>query len=403
MFLEGLITSLPSTQTGSISNEFGCIMLENNIETSNITITPATQNCHMDINHYFSDNILYIIVLIQKNNKKHQNINTQTNTTDTTTSLQATKYTINYGNGNCNIELSSMKYNLYIMNKSNASINKKFKKQYLTQLDTITNCSKTNTLFLLDSKIFFNIDHNGDIIYYPDSIEQYTITPNPEKTVYNSNLSSKTIANYFNEEDNEQDNEQDTSFTDLKTLLDKHGYSEFPSRNISSNISIITNSYVLNELPLSLNLSNNSNGYCQVSNVNVSNSSNGSNVLFGISNLLNWFNPWSYYSSNTSSETTQPLQNTQTTLQNSQGSVIEVDPVKYYICSKSMNIIKVTSISSSIKVLRPKLLDIPIQIENIKIDDLENIIIEGKNAEINKKMSIQFNKFMLNQTKQIVS
>jgi hypothetical protein len=68
-----------------------------------------------------------------------------------------------------------------------------------------------------------------------------------------------------------------------------------------------------------------------------------------------------------------------------------------------MNIIKVTSTSSSVKVLRPKLLDIPIQIENIKIDDLENIIIEGKNAEINKKMSIQFNKFMLNQTKQIVS
>ena len=403
MFLEGLITSLPSSQTGSITNDFGCIMLENNIETSNITITPTIQICNMDINHYFSDNILYIIVIIQKNTKKHQN--TQPHTPNTPN----TKYIINYGN--CNIELSSMKYNLYIMTKSNASINKKIKKQCLTPLNTLLNISNTNSLFLLDSKIFFNIDHNGDIFYYPDSIEQYNITPNTETTIYNSNLSSKNIADYFNEE-NTSTTIPITTPTDFKTLLDKHEYIEIPSSNISSNISI-TNSYLLNELPnLSLHLSNNSNGFCQLSNVNVSNGSNGSNVLFGISSLLNWFNPWSYYSnqstnnttsSNAISATTQTKQNTQTTLQNSQSPVLEGEPVKYYICSKSMNIIKVTSISGSVKVLRPKLLDIPIQIENINIDDLENVIIEGKNTEINKKMSIQFNKFMLNQTKQIVS
>jgi hypothetical protein len=399
MFLEGLITSLPSSQTGSITNDFGCIMLENNIETSNITITPTNQICHMDINHYFSNNILYIIVIIQKNNKKQQNTqqNTQPNTQPNT------KYIINYGN--CNIELSSMKYNLYIMTKSNASINKKIKKQCLTPLNTLLNISNTNSLFLLDSKIFFNIDHNGDIFYYPDSIEQYTISPNTETTIYNSNLSSKKIADYFYEDDTST-TIPITTPSDFKTLLDKHEYIEIPSSNISSNISI-TNSYLLNELPnLSLHLSNNSNGFCQISNAN---GSNGSNVLFGISSLLNWFNPWSYYysqstnnttSSNAISETTQNTQTTQTILQS---PVLEGEPVKYYICSKSMNIIKVTSISSSVKVLRPKLLDIPIQIENIKIDDLENVIIEGKNTEINKKMSIQFNKFMLNQTKQIVS
>jgi hypothetical protein len=387
MFLEGLIISLPSNQTNSITNEFGCIMLENNIETSNITIKPINKFCYMDINHYFSNNILYIIVIIQKHNKKTQNTYTTTTTTTTTTSQ---KYTIHYGNGNSNIELSNMKYNLYIMNKSNASINKKNKKQCLKLLDTLPNMYNTNSLFILDSKIFFNIDNNGDIVYYPDSIEKYIIN-SEAKTIYNSNLSSTTITNYFNEEDTTIN-----TLTDLKTLLNKHEYTEISTSNIS-----ITNSYVLNELPLSINLSNNSNEYCQVSNVTCS---NGSNVLFGISNILNWFNPWSYYTSNTISnslQTTQTPQNIQYTVKDYNISVLEDEPIKYYICNKNMNIIKVTS--NSVKVLKPKLLDIPIQIENMKIDELENVIIEGKNAEINKKISIHFNKFMLNQTKQIVS
>jgi hypothetical protein len=402
MFLEGLITSLPSPQTNPNTCENGYITLENNTETSNITITPTTILTHIDINHYFSDNILYIIAIIQKYNKKHSN-----------TLLSPVKYTINYGNhiSNTNIELSSMKYNLYILNKSNASINKKIKKQCLTPLDTLSN--KNNSIFLLDNKIFFNIDHNGNILYYPDSIEQYSIYPN--NTIYNSNLSNKTLANYFNSNDDENNTSPIKTINDFQTMLDKHNYIQIQSSNIS-----ITNSYLLNELPhitCTSNTCNTTINENENKNENTADINNGSKVLFGISSLLNWFNPWSYYSSNT---TTTQIKNTETT-HTEQDTIqtlglqppleipvkVAVKPVeigdKYYICSENMNIIKVISSSNKVKILRPKWLDIPIQIENMRTDELENILIEGKNTEINKNMIIQFNKFMLYQSKKIVS
>ena len=147
---------------GAINNISGDILkyLKENIIKSDSIINDVekslvTINICVDMELYYSikGDVLNILILSKKEKNKSQ------------LPIEYKTLTISY--------VGCSKYILINLQKNNTLISKKVKKNIL---ENIYQFNQSNTLYGFNNSVFLNIDANGCIYYYPDSIEIYTIS-----------------------------------------------------------------------------------------------------------------------------------------------------------------------------------------------------------------------------------
>lgn len=305
-----------------------------------ITLTATT-----DI-YYYANNSTNIselhIVLIAKKDKKL-----------TSSPLSIEHKIVNIPYGECT------KYVLLNLRSTQTAIGKKVKK---TLLDYIPlNFATSTTLYSFNNSNIVNIDGNGYISYYPDTMEIYDIN---------------TISNFI---EKEYPKSNKTFLPSLESILEGFNYKP-------ANINLNSNTYILDNLELSSS--------------NTTTNTHTSNIISTLGNIISWFNPLSYYSSNPSNDK-ENISNTDNKIPIS---------TKYYIAennvSNSTNSTNSTHIikleNNKIKVLRPQPMMFPIYIENITLNEQENIIFTGKINDIGKHINIKYNKFLHNPSIEIL-
>jgi hypothetical protein len=295
---------------------------------------------------YYSTNIL--------ENKIHIVFMTKKDKKLTSSPLSLEHKIVNIPYGECT------KYVVLNLRSTQTAISKKVKK---TLLDYIPlNLATPTTLYMFNNSNIVNIDGNGYISYYPDTMEIYDIN---------------TISNFIGKE---YPKSNKTFLPSLESILEGFNYKQV-------NINLNSNTYILDNLELS------SSNTTTKTNSNTNSNSNTNNIISTLSNLISWFNPLSYYSSTTS--------NDKENISNTNGNVAIPISTKYYIAesnitsiSNSLHIIKLEN--NKIKVLRPVQMLFPVYVENISLDNHENIILTGKINDIDKHISITYNKFLHN-------
>lgn len=304
---------------------------------------------------YYSTNILenkIHIVFMTKKDKK---------TTAISASLSLEHKIVNIPYGECT------KYVLLNLRSTQTALGKKVKKTLLDYIPlNLATPTTPTTLYMFNNSFLVNIDGNGYISYYPDTMEIYDIN---------------TISNFIGKE---YPKNNTTFIPSLESILEGFNYKQV-------NINLNSNTYILDNLELSSsNTTTKNNSYTN---------SNTNNIISTLSNLISWFNPLSYYSGNTS--------NDKENISNTNGNVAIPISTKYYIAennitsiSNSLQIIKLEN--NKIKVLRPLPMMFSIYIENITLDEQENIIFTGKINDIDKHISITYNKFLHNPSIEIL-
>jgi hypothetical protein len=328
----------------------------------------ANANTNDNAKDNTNDSILTIIILNKMNSKGKQKENI----------LEEEEKTIIIPYGICS------KYLLLNRYISQSLLSKKVKKNNLTNIyQNIYQYNSENVdengsrvLYKFNDCIFITLDANGYINYYPDSIEIYDI---------------HTITNFI---EKEHSNSNKTYLPYLEAFLETFNY-------IPIDTNMKPNSYILDILDINnlhnTNTNNNNNNNTNTSNSNSNDNSiielNESGIISKIGNIINWFNPFSYFS------TTQliTLQNIDTEAKQNPNP----NP-KYYVSSmtKDLKVIKLEK--DKIKVLRPKPMLFPVYIDNINMDELNNIIFSGKINDIDNNISIKYNKFLINPIIEII-
>lgn len=301
---------------------------------------------------YYSTNILenkIHIVFMTKKDKKTTAISSSLSP------LSLEHKIVNIPYGECT------KYVVLNLRSTQTAISKKVKKTLLDYIPlNLATPTTPTTLYMFNNSFLVNIDGNGYISYYPDTMEIYDIN---------------TISNFI---EKEYPKNNTTFIPSLESILEGFNYKQV-------NINLNSNTYILDNLELS---SSNT-----TTKTNSNTNSNSNNIISTLSNLISWFNPLSYYSSTTSNE--------KENISNTNGNVAIPISTKYYIAesnitsiSNSLHIIKLEN--NKIKVLRPVQMLFPIYVENIILDNHENIILTGKINDIDKHISITYNKFLHN-------
>jgi hypothetical protein len=336
------------------------INIINSFDKSLLTITlPIDTEIYNSIDN---NNILNIITLSKKYKKNKQN--------QALLPLSKEFKILNIPYNDC------IKYRLLNLYSAPSSISKKLKKSLLdyikfniisntTTTETSNIDNKFNNVYIFNNLVLMNIDDNGFISYYPDTMEIYDI----------SNI-TKFI-------ETEYPNINKTYLHTLENILETFEYKQI-------NLNLNSNSYILDNLELST--------------ININTTNNG--IISTLGNIINWFNPL-YYFYNTKPTTDNNINNTniieQTqTIPNNLCNNLDI---KYYIptynsnsntetANNAIHIIKL--VNNKIKILRPQQMMFPIYIENITNDINENIIIKGKINNDDKYISITYNKFLHN-------
>ena len=341
MIIQGDIIIVSNSNVFNKNKELNIIDIIDIIDKSLLTITLPLDN---EIYYSIDNKILNIIILAKKDKKL------------TSSPLSIETKIVNIPYGECT------KYVLLNLRSTQTAISKKVKK---TLLDYIPlNLATPTTLYMFNNSNIVNIDGNGYISYYPDTMEIYDIN---------------TISNFIGKE---YPKNNTTFIPSLESILEGFNYKQV-------NINLNSNTYILDNLGLSSsNTTTNTN-----SNNNSNSNINTNNIISTLSNLISWFNPLSYYSSTTS--------NDKENISNTNGNVAIPISTKYYIAesnitsiSNSLHIIKLEN--NKIKVLRPVQMLFPVYVENISLDNHENIILTGKINDIDKHISITYNKFLHN-------
>ena len=320
-------------------------------------------NANAKDNANANDSILTIIILNKMNSKGKQKENI----------LEEEEKTIIIPYGICS------KYILLNRYISQSLLSKKVKKNNLINIyQNIYQYNGENidenvsrVLYKFNDCIFITLDTNGYINYYPDSIEIYDI---------------HTITNFI---EKEHSNTNKTYLPYLEAFLETFNY-------IPIDTNMKPNSYILDILDIN-NLhntnANNNNTNTSNSNGNSITELNESGIISKIGNIINWFNPFSYFS------TTQSI--TQQNIDTEAKQNPNPNP-KYYVSrmTKDFNVIKLEK--DKIKILRPKPMLFPVYIDNINMDELNNIIFSGKINDIDNNISIKYNKFLINPIIEII-
>ena len=342
-----------------------------NTNTTN-TNDNANANTNDNTKDNTNDSILTIIILNKMNSKGKQKENI----------LEEEEKTIIIPYGICS------KYILLNRYISQSLLSKKAKKNNLINIyqniyqyngeNVDENVSRV--LYKFNDCIFITLDANGYINYYPDSIEIYDI---------------HTITNFI---EKEHSNTNKTYLPYLEAFLETFNY-------IPIDANIKPNSYILDILDINNLHNTNTNNNTNTSNSNSNSNSNDngncnsiaelneSGIISKIGNIINWFNPFSYFS------TTQSI--TQQNIDTEAKQNPNPNP-KYYVSrmTKDFNVIKLEK--DKIKILRPKPMLFPVYIDNINMDELNNIIFSGKINDIDNNISIKYNKFLINPIIEII-
>lgn len=332
MIIQGDIINVSNSNVFNKNKELNIIDI---IDKSLLTITLPLDN---EIYYSIDNKILNIIILAKKDKKL------------TSSPLSIETKIVNIPYGECT------KYVLLNLRSTQTAIGKKVKK---TLLDYIPlNLTTSTTLYSFNNSNLVNIDSNGYISYYPDTMEIYDIN---------------TISNFI---EKEYPKSNKTFLPSLESILEVFNYKP-------ANINLNSNTYILDNLELSSS--------------NTTTNTHTSNIISTLGNIISWFNPLSYYSNNPS--------NDKENISNTDSNILISG--KYYIAennvsnsTNSLHIIKLEN--NKIKVLRPQPMMFPIYIENITLDEQENIIFTGKINDIGKHINIKYNKFFHNPSIEIL-
>jgi hypothetical protein len=290
--------------------------------------------------------------------------------------------------GNCS------KYVLLNLQKVQSLLSKKVKKNNLQNIYQFENKSASGILYKFNDSIFITLDANGYINYYTDSMEIYDI---------------HSIANFIEQE---HPNSNKTYLPTLESILETFNYIPIDA-NMNSNAYIL-NSLDINNLHTATNYITPSAITCAVSNSNSNSNSNiasasafdlnESGIISNIGNIINWLNPFSYFTTTQHQSQAQPMtiQNTniESTIEESNKKKVSEtakSKAKYYVASSNVNNAMVIKLEKDkIKILRPKPMLFPVYIDNINLDELGNIIFSGKINDTDKYITIKYNKFLIN-------
>jgi len=342
----------------------------NDVEKSLITISICVNN---ELYYSINGEVLNILILTKKDKVK-----SQLSVPELPELPEHKTYTISYNSG-CS------RYVLFNLPKNNALISKKVKKNIL---ENVYQFNQSNILYAFNKSVFLNIDANGYIYYYPDTVEIYDI---------------HNIANFI---ENEHSNINKTYIPSLESILESFNY-----KLINTNMN--SNSYILENLDIDKTII--------MSNANIELNKQNS-IISTISNMINWFNPFAYYNnSNTTAITTSAntisanttnntdVINTVICNKNTSNIIVNVSEnqtpsqsvPKYYVSenTKSSNPLDLKIIkleNDKIKILKPVPMLFPVYIENIEGDNFNNIILTGKINETDNHISIKYNKFFVN-------
>ena len=397
MFLSGEIINITSDLTKYIAtnkntknakhtnNSNNIYLISNIVDKSQITITISTDsdiyyssNSAQDNSTQDNNEVLTIIILNKINKKRKQDKRDKNILEDEKT------ITIHYGN--CS------KYVLLNLQKIQSLLSKKVKKNNLQNVYQFENKIASDILYKFNDSIFIALDANGYINYYTDSMEIYNI---------------HTIVNFITQE---HPNSNKTYLPTLESILEAFNYIPIDA-NMNSNAYIL-DSLDINNLHNATPSTTSPTNTFEVSNSNITSELNTSGIISTIGNIINWFNPFSYFT------TIKPItiQNTNAnanididtnieanieanTEESNQEEVTAKAKAKYYVASNSStssNAMVIKLENDKIKILRPKPMLFPVYIDNINLDELGNIIFSGKINDTDKYITIKYNKFLIN-------
>jgi hypothetical protein len=396
MFISGDILNIKS----DINNNFVKInekKMEMVIKLPKTSSIGNTQNDIDNILHYYVDDLTKILnIFIISKNKLIQNYLKSNKIFYPDINTNYSETIINY-NG-CN------KYSINVLNYNYASISKKIKKNGLVK---ICNLDNDNILYSFENKFFIIVDNKGTFKYYPDSLEIYT-----PQTI-NIFLDKEGYSNYLIEELHHM--LQCYNYNTISINIDKSAYFisdiTFPKQYNGYNSNHNSNN----------NENNNDNNYGNndvVNNNSICNTENQKNSFtYGIGSIFSWINPWAYSYSYLNYKNNCKNDNNISNIEYSQSNnstspsnkdiqyFIHNSKIKSYNKNQNYHIIKYTKPEQSdkpssdlptIKLLRPQLLDFPIHITDISVDNNNNLIINGNIEENSDQIEIIFNKFLLN-------
>lgn len=225
------------------------------------------------------------------------------------------------------------RYKLLIVNENPASMSKNVKKNMLELVQS------NSMLYKFRDEILMIIGDNGVIKYYPDSLE-----------IYDDKNISCFLEKYISTQVNTN---TCLCVKDMILEMDKLGFQK------------ITN---LRNTAYSLDTST----FMDISLVNQSRSM--------VNRVISWLNPFAYYGNG-----------------NNTGVNSRIDKVEYYILPLSIlisNLVIVKIYDNKMKVLTPVILNVPIHVQSIESDVVNNIVFKGKINDV--EVDVKYNKFMVN-------
>ncbi len=381
------------------SSEF--IAFKNNLDEKQLTISiSAVIADSIDIYNVITDNVLNVYIL-HNMKKAKKNL-------DSKDEEQNKELVINYKD--------VVDYKIILAVKGVANVSKTLKKNKLQMIKCL---DEKRTLYKFMNKYFLVIDSNGILYYYPDSITIESLIPWIETSI------NKT---------------KHAQFLDNNMTLEKY---LFINNFILLDCNLDTVSYELCDIMKdcsffanNVNASINSNNvFNLVGNNNTQDSINSNTSPYAsystLGYILSWLNPLAYYTSNTSNTSdtgnisssisinqedktinntdkdnqikdkeNKNTENKNTENKNNINKIIPVENTNtnntnasYYLDKSSLNYDLIKVQDNQVKILKAQKIDLPIFMNDIVIDNVDNIVFSGKINEY--PITLKFNKYML--------
>jgi hypothetical protein len=413
--ITGEITGLTNTLKELLEKQLKITndLIINDSKTQKQLTIPISKD-KIDVFHGTHNSILYIYLFqATKKPQLNQSSNDQLNTYLQTKSSMPVL--INYRD--------SASYNILIANKGIASISKNVKKH---KLELVSRLNDRMTLYKFAGKYLFAVDSNGFLYYYPDSIDIESLDSWKNDKMQNTlPLDKYMLLNkfvllecYLADTAYSLEDVTNTNIninTNTKNLSSLGSLGSLGSEE-SKNISVKENA-LLDENQHQKNQNSN------ISISSISSISSSESEYSKLGYLLSWLNPLSYYSSNTNSPTSNTsntssgssASNISTTCSSNTSSLLTIlNPIStskgqkqsesentnrdisYYLDTSTpdFNIVKISRSTKTIKTLKSHKIEIPAFITDININNLDEVILEGRIES--QTIIMKFNKYLVN-------
>jgi hypothetical protein len=281
-----------------------------------------------------------------------------------------TTHNCNYTTTFTNINENN-KINLYFLNGGYTTFNRKLKKQHDT-MKLITVSNDMGQLYMLNNGLIIYNNCHGYIYIYPDTTTTTKISTDEQLTAI--------IHGNCNDDNDNDDND-----------------------NKNKDIINITTNFKNNNCEYTYNLSE---SFTPIDNTTLSANQPATSAFDNIISWITWANPLNFiyntqlttkqinFEHTTSNTTSNTIVNSLHTQQTQQTQHTH-PTIQYFFNKINNNIIKLTDLHKTVKILKPEPINIPLFINSIEFDENNGVKLSGIIPNTYKCATLHYNKFFI--------